>query len=84
MTEEGRAAECLAALARTGAPHSSHPSARHHGLALSVEGAAKDFKKMGKTFVACFCVFSTGTSKSRVLPAQRELPSYGNLAETVT
>ena len=34
MTEEGRAAECLAALARTGAPHSSHPSARRHGLAL--------------------------------------------------
>jgi hypothetical protein len=49
MTEEGRAAECLAALARTGAPHSSHPSARRHGLALllCLEGASK-FQKDGQ------------------------------------
>ena len=60
MTEEGRAAECLAALARTDVPHSSHPSARRHGLALLllfvlvlVQKGQADFKKMGKTFVAC-------------------------------
>ena len=49
MTEEGRAAECLAALARTGAPHSSPPSARRHGslFCSCVEGASK-FQKDGQ------------------------------------
>ena len=57
MTEEGRAAECLAALARTGAPHSSHPSARRHGLALLLltsRGKQKDGKEVRGVFPGFF------------------------------
>jgi hypothetical protein len=57
MTEEGRAAECLAALARTGAPHSSHPSARRHGLALLLlrgRGFQKDGQDVRGVFPGFF------------------------------
>ena len=57
MTEEGRAAECLAALARTGAPHSSHPSARRHGLALLLlcgRGKQKDGQDVRGVFPGFF------------------------------